>query len=73
MPLPWADRIIAGMARQFFFFIIISLVFVSPDLDLCRINTRLLHSTFQLRTSLSISMSQVSNTWQTLETRRRLS
>lgn len=47
-------------------FFLIPLVFVSPDLDLCKISTRPLHSTSQLRTSPSISMSQVSNIWQAL-------
>lgn len=61
--LPWAEGILAGVALYLFFN---SLVFVSPDLDLCKINTRPLHSTSQLRTSPSISMSQVSNTWQAL-------
>lgn len=64
VPLPWAEGILAGVAA--FFSFLIPLVFVSPDSDLCKINTRPLHSTSQLRTSPSISMSQVSNIWQAL-------
>lgn len=61
--LGWRNPSWSGSLSFFFFN---SLVFVSPDLDLCKINTRPLHSTSQLRTSPSISMSQVSNTWQAL-------